>query len=80
MCFTMPEHKYIGYKFYEPEGTILQDVITTPAEKYARVQGDSGFLELLINHEQGLRWNEYGKSNKDVRGVILKKRDQMILA
>ncbi len=55
------------------KGTILQDVITTPAEKYARVQGDSGFLELLINHEQGLDRIRYGKSNEDVQIIDFKK-------
>jgi predicted dehydrogenase len=34
-------------------GDIIQDVVTSPAEKSARLQGDKGFVEWRVNHAPG---------------------------
>lgn len=34
-------------------GDVIQDVVTEPAEKSARLQGDSGFVEWRVNHQPG---------------------------
>ena len=34
-------------------GDVIQDVVTQPAEKSARLQGSSGFVEWRVNHRPG---------------------------
>jgi len=34
-------------------GDVIQDVVTLPAEKSARLQGDKGFVEWRVNHQPG---------------------------
>ena len=34
-------------------GDVIQDVVTEPAEKSARLQGDTGFVEWRVNHQPG---------------------------
>ena len=34
-------------------GDVIQDVVTLPAEKSARLQGDKGFVEWRVNHQSG---------------------------
>lgn len=34
-------------------GDVIQDVVTQPAEKSARLQGDAGFVEWRVNHQPG---------------------------
>ncbi len=35
-------------------GRVVQDVITSPARKWARIQGNNGYVELTISHEPGV--------------------------
>ncbi len=35
-------------------GRVVQDVITSPSRKWARIQGNNGFVELTIGHEPGV--------------------------
>lgn len=35
-------------------GRVVQDVITSPARKWARIQGDNGYVELTIGHQPGI--------------------------
>lgn len=44
-------------------GTIVQDVVTEPAQKLARIQGDGGHVEWLVNPASGqdaVRWHSTG--------------------
>jgi predicted dehydrogenase len=34
-------------------GDVIQDVVTLPAEKSARIQGENGFIDWRVNHEPG---------------------------
>ena len=35
-------------------GRVVQDVITSPSRKWARIQGNDGFAELTIGHQPGV--------------------------
>jgi predicted dehydrogenase len=35
-------------------GRVVQDVITSPSRKWARIQGNNGYVELTIGHEPGV--------------------------
>jgi predicted dehydrogenase len=44
-------------------GTIVQDVVTEPAQKQLRIQGETGFLEWLVNYggsQDAVRWQKKG--------------------
>jgi predicted dehydrogenase len=45
-------------------GRIVQDVITRPTRKWARVQGDNGFVEWHCGNKPGIETVVYGKNNK----------------
>ena len=42
-------------------GTVIQDVVTDPAQKTMRIQGDAGFLEWYANYDPGNDAIVYGK-------------------
>jgi len=50
-------------------GDIAQDVVTAPAQKAARIQGTSGFLEWLVNfdedHDAVRHWDGKGKVREE---------------
>jgi len=48
-------------------GRIVQDVITQPTRKYARVQGDNGFVEWYCGNKPGIDTIISGKNNKDLK-------------
>ncbi len=43
-------------------GSIVQDVITEPAQKRVRVQGDTGFVEWYVNSRKNQDCIVYGRS------------------
>ena len=45
-------------------GRVVQDVITSPSRKWARIQGSDGFAELTIGHQPGVDRVEW-KNSKD---------------
>ncbi len=45
-------------------GRVVQDVITSPSRKWARIQGSDGFAELTIGHQPGVDRVEW-KTSKD---------------
>lgn len=44
-------------------GTIVQDVITKPSEKFARIQGADGFIEWRLNAQAAVDLLVWGRSN-----------------
>ncbi len=54
-------------------GRVVQDVITSPARKWARIQGNNGFVELIIGHEPGIDRVNWKIHPKEVQVHTLKK-------
>jgi predicted dehydrogenase len=51
-------------------GRVVQDVVTEPPRKWARIQGKEGFIEWHCSHEPGvdlLRYRGAGKEARDIR-------------
>jgi len=48
-------------------GRIVQDVITQPARKWARVQGNNGFIEWYCGNKPGVDSVIYGENNKSTK-------------
>jgi predicted dehydrogenase len=48
-------------------GRVVQDVVTTPPRKWARVQGERGFVEVSIGASDALRWSEDGGAEQAER-------------
>jgi predicted dehydrogenase len=56
-------------------GDVVQDVLTMPAEKSARLQGDRGFIEWRVNHREGADAVVYGQNGgAPVEDIIPKTR------
>ncbi len=47
-------------------GTIVQDVVTEPPLKQARIQGDRGFIEWTVNREPGFDGLRYGSGGGEI--------------
>ena len=48
-------------------GRVVQDVITQPTRKWARVQSDNGFIEWYCGKKPGIDTVVYGKNNKSTK-------------
>jgi predicted dehydrogenase len=55
-------------------GSIVQDVITEPAQKYLRIQGSSGFLEWYVNYDKENDALVYGDNKSGVRQELIPKK------
>ena len=59
-----------AYLFLETEnnltGSVIQDVVTKPAEKILRLQGSEGFLEWFSNYDESNDAIIYGSGDNDV--------------
>jgi Predicted dehydrogenases and related proteins len=54
-------------------GNIVQDVVTEPAQKAARIQGTKGFLEWFVNFKSGHDAVHYRDGKGEVREELIKK-------
>ncbi len=54
-------------------GDIVQDVVTEPAQKAARIQGTKGFLEWFVNFKGGHDAVHYRDGKGEVREELIKK-------
>ena len=54
-------------------GDIVQDVVTEPPQKAARVQGTKGFLEWFVNYKSGHDAVHYWNGKGEVREELIKK-------
>ncbi len=54
-------------------GCIIQDVITEPAQKNLRIQGDKGFIEWYVNHDKGNDAVFYWDGREDVKRELIPK-------
>jgi len=54
-------------------GDIVQDVVTEPAQKAARIQGTKGFLEWFVNFKSGHDAVHYQGGNGEAREELIKK-------
>ena len=48
-------------------GRVVQDVVTRPARKWGRVQGENGFVEFKVGSEDAVRWEVDGGSQQEWR-------------
>jgi predicted dehydrogenase len=55
-------------------GSIVQDVITEPAQKYLRIQGSSGFLEWYVNYDKENDALVYGDNKSSERQELIPKK------
>jgi len=55
-------------------GSIVQDVITEPAQKHLRIQGDIGFLEWYVNYDKDNDALIYGDYKSSVRKELIPKK------
>jgi len=54
-------------------GDIVQDVVTFPAEKSARVQGTQGFISWHVDYRQGYDAVFYGRYGEKIEEVLIPK-------
>jgi predicted dehydrogenase len=54
-------------------GRVVQDVITSPARKWARLQGDNGYVELTIGHQPGVDRVNWKMAEGDSQSRIIEK-------
>jgi predicted dehydrogenase len=54
-------------------GRVVQDVITSPARKWARIQGNNGYVELTIGHEPGVDRVNWTINQEDSQVRTIKK-------
>lgn len=54
-------------------GRVVQDVITFPSRKWARIQGNDGFAELTIGHQPGLDRVEWKTGGGDTQVSTIQK-------
>ena len=54
-------------------GIIVQDVITQPSRKWARLQGDNGFLEWYVNYQKDEDRIIYGRAGADAEHLAFAK-------
>ena len=54
-------------------GRVVQDVITSPSRKWARIQGNDGYVELTIGHEPGVDRVQWKINQEDVQVCTIKK-------
>ena len=47
-------------------GRVVQDVVTQPARKWARIQGKKGFVEIAIGSEDRVQWQCGGEAKEDL--------------
>jgi predicted dehydrogenase len=61
-------------------GRVVQDVITSPSRKWARIQGSDGFAELTIGHQPGVDRVEWktGKDDSQLRTIQKTRPDDFI--
>tara|TARA_B100002003_G_scaffold6716_1_gene5990 strand:- start:88 stop:1182 length:1095 start_codon:yes stop_codon:yes gene_type:complete len=55
-------------------GSIVQDVITEPAQKHLRIQGDIGFLEWYVSYDKDNDALVYGDYKSSVRKELIPKK------
>jgi predicted dehydrogenase len=55
-------------------GSIVQDVITEPAQKNLRIQGSNGFLEWYVNYDKDNDALVYGDCKSGVRQELIPKK------
>lgn len=55
-------------------GDLIQDVVTFPAEKLARVQGSNGFVEMRINYNKEGDAVLFGEKDKPSELVVISKK------
>jgi predicted dehydrogenase len=54
-------------------GRVVQDVITSPSRKWARIQGSGGFAELTIGYQPGVDRVEWKSGGEDIQFRTIKK-------
>lgn len=54
-------------------GRVVQDVITSPARKWARLQGKDGYAELAIGHQPGIDRIEWKTGGEDAQFLTIQK-------
>ena len=54
-------------------GRVVQDVITSPARKWARIQGNNGYVELMIGHEPGVDRVHWKTNQEEIQVHTIKK-------
>jgi predicted dehydrogenase len=54
-------------------GRVVQDVITSPSRKWARIQGSGGFAELTIGHQPGVDKVEWKPDGEDIQFRTIQK-------
>ena len=54
-------------------GRVVQDVITSPSRKWARIQGANGYVELTIGHEPGVDQVHWKLNQDDVQNRTIHK-------
>jgi predicted dehydrogenase len=54
-------------------GRVVQDVITSPSKKWARIQGNDGYAELSIGYQSGNDRIDWKTGGEDVQSLTIKK-------
>jgi predicted dehydrogenase len=54
-------------------GSVIQDVITAPHQKYLRIQGEKGFLEWRVNRDSAHDAVVYGDESSEVQEELITK-------
>jgi predicted dehydrogenase len=54
-------------------GRVVQDVITSPSRKWARIQGSVGFTELTIGYQPGIDRVEWKSGGEDIQFRTIQK-------
>jgi len=54
-------------------GNIVQDVVTEPAQKAVRIQGSEGFVEWIVNHDNGHDAIGYWDGKTDIQQELIAK-------
>jgi len=54
-------------------GRVVQDVITSPSRKWARIQGNDGFAELTIGHQPGVDRVDWKTGSGDTQSRTIQK-------
>lgn len=54
-------------------GRVVQDVITSPSRKWARIQGGDGFAELTIGHQPGIDRVDWKTNGEDIKFRTIQK-------
>lgn len=54
-------------------GSVITDVLTNPAKKMVRIQGDKGFIEWYVNYKNGFDAVIYQKEGSEIKEELIEK-------